>query len=46
MPSFGFKPCMAKMTMALNMDKKWSHFLSKEFCFLTGKRDDPTSLSS
>lgn len=38
MPSFVFKTSTTKMKMALNMDKKGDHFLSKEFCFFDGKR--------
>lgn len=38
MPSFVFKTSTTKMTMALNMDKRGDHFLSKEFCFFDGKR--------
>ena len=37
MPSFVFKSSTTKMTMALNMDQKGDHFLSKEFCFFDGK---------
>lgn len=38
MPSFVFKTSTTKMKMALNMDKKGDHFLSKEFCFFDGKK--------
>lgn len=38
MPSFVFKTSTTKIKMALNMDKKGEHFLSKEFCFFDGKR--------
>ena len=38
MPSFVFKTSTTKIKMALNMDKKGDHFLSKEFCFFDGKR--------
>ena len=38
LPSFVFKTSTTKMKMALNMDKKGEHFLSKEFCFFDGKR--------
>ena len=32
------RPARQKMTVALNMDKRGDHFLSKEFCFFDGKR--------
>ena len=38
MPSFVFKTSTTKMKMAVNMDKKGDHFLSKEFCFFDGER--------